>query len=198
MRLDREFYIPKDAEKVESPKAPAVVYKSMGRAGVRPCALGFYGKANKPAFNYSFADIEKRETFVNTWLTRMEAISEAKRTKALERAAALAKPQEFLKVGDVLLNSWGYDQTNADYYEVVALIGKRTVELKALAQEVTYTQSMAGNCTPIKGKYLDKPSLRKQVGVDGHVKIHAWGSWARKVEPNADGTYPSTYWSSYA
>mgnify|MGYP001588521021 CR=1 FL=1 len=48
--------------------------------------------------------------------------------KAREQAAAkkakMAEPIK-LAVGDVLRSSWGYDQSNIDYYEVVALKGKR-------------------------------------------------------------------------
>lgn len=197
MRLEREFYIPKGAEKIESPKAPAVVYKTTNTAG-KPAARGFYGKAAKPVFNFYFGDEARRDTFVNAWLAKMEARSANMAARAAERAAKLAKPQEFLKVGDVLRNSWGYDQTNVDYFEVTELIGKRTVVIKPLAQEVTETGFMCGNCRPVPGKYLDKPALRKQVGVDGAVKIHEWGSWARKVEKTADGSYESSYWSSYA
>ena len=34
-----------------------------------------------------------------------------------------AAERDGLKVGDVLRSSWGYDQTNVDYYEVVELVG---------------------------------------------------------------------------
>lgn len=34
-----------------------------------------------------------------------------------------------LKVGDYLVNSWGYDQTNVDFFKVVSLVGKTMVEV---------------------------------------------------------------------
>ena len=34
-----------------------------------------------------------------------------------------------IKEGDIFYSSWGYDQTNIDYYKVTKLIGKASVEL---------------------------------------------------------------------
>ena len=34
-----------------------------------------------------------------------------------------------LKVGDYLYESWGYDQTNVNFYKVVALAGKTSVKI---------------------------------------------------------------------
>ena len=35
-----------------------------------------------------------------------------------------------LKVGDVLVSSWGYEQTNLDFYQVIALNGKSMVTVR--------------------------------------------------------------------
>ena len=37
-----------------------------------------------------------------------------------------------LQVGDILKSSWGYDQTNIDYYEVTRLAGKTMVEFRPI------------------------------------------------------------------
>ena len=34
-----------------------------------------------------------------------------------------------LKVGDILYCSWGYDQTNVDYFKVSEVIGKRKIKI---------------------------------------------------------------------
>ena len=33
------------------------------------------------------------------------------------------------KIGDYLYNSWGYDQTNIDFYKVVGFAGKKSVKI---------------------------------------------------------------------
>jgi hypothetical protein len=37
-----------------------------------------------------------------------------------------------IKVGQVFVSSWGYDQTNVNYYEVVELVGKASVRARAI------------------------------------------------------------------
>ena len=41
-----------------------------------------------------------------------------------------------LQIGSILYASWGYDQTNIDFYEVTKLIGRTTLELRELGQEL--------------------------------------------------------------
>ena len=35
-----------------------------------------------------------------------------------------------VKVGDVFYSSWGYEQTNVDFFQVVALVGKKSVRIR--------------------------------------------------------------------
>ena len=42
---------------------------------------------------------------------------------------ASAKPIHDLKAGDIMVCSWGYDQTNVDWYRVKKVTGKATVLL---------------------------------------------------------------------
>lgn len=41
-------------------------------------------------------------------------------------------PLPTAKVGDILRCSWGYDQTNIDFYKVVAVVGKASVRIRKL------------------------------------------------------------------
>lgn len=46
-----------------------------------------------------------------------------------------------LKVGDVLISSWGYEQTNVDAFQVVALVGSSSVRVKEVVLPVRKTKS---------------------------------------------------------
>jgi hypothetical protein len=59
-----------------------------------------------------------------------------------------------LKVGDILESSWGYDQTNIDFYQVIALVGKASVKL----------QKMACNSTPEIGFMTAEKTPTRPVG----------------------------------
>ena len=52
-----------------------------------------------------------------------------------------------IQAGDILYSSWGYDQTNVDWYRVADRKGKR-VYLQPLAEQVTETGFMCGHSIP--------------------------------------------------
>lgn len=52
-----------------------------------------------------------------------------------------------VKVNDIFYSSWGYDQTNIDFYMVVD-ITKSSVKVVSLGSDRTYTSSMQGTCVP--------------------------------------------------
>jgi hypothetical protein len=102
-----------------------------------------------------------------------------------------------LVVDDVLVNTWGYEQTNVDYYQVTALIGKSSVEIRSIAKDSIETGSMVGVCTPILGHFLNNP-MRKRV-IDGYCVRMDYGSASRKDYQLTEGkkTFKPDRWSSY-
>jgi len=76
-----------------------------------------------------------------------------------EREAERAKPHT-LKIGDILSASWGYDQTNIDFFEVVATTEK-TVTVRELKQKREETGWARGSCMPIPGAYKSEPTTHR-------------------------------------
>lgn len=160
--MTREFYIPENA-KLEK-KIDGVVeiysYDLQGLNRVTLCAIGFIGKAIRPSFNYSFKTIERRNAYIADFV---ENVLSAKKAK-LERSAKIkADGREFvesLRVGDIVYRSWGWEQTNVDFYQVVK-IGKRSAEIRAIEATVEETSFMAGNTSAIKDAFVaDSKTIR--------------------------------------
>lgn len=59
-----------------------------------------------------------------------------------------------LRPGDVVVNSWGYDQTNIDFYEVTRATS-HFVWLRKLQQTTKETGFMCGPTAPIPSQYDD-------------------------------------------
>jgi hypothetical protein len=57
------------------------------------------------------------------------------------------KPLPVVKVGDIYVSQWGYDQTNVDYYQVIQVKSKTAV-LAQIGCNKTYTGPMNGTCVP--------------------------------------------------
>lgn len=192
----REFYLPKThTHKIAAKSAPAVVYLFL--LGDRLAAKGFAGKAAKPSFFYTFATSEKRWNYIARWLSAQDEAQ-------TRRNAAKAEKKTFvhtLKVGDVLRSSWGYDQTNIEYYQVTALIGKSMVEVREIGQETESTQWLAGQCVPAPGQYIS-PVQRKRVLQGNSLDMHnaSFGRAYPLEYKEIAGTrvYNAARWSAYA
>jgi hypothetical protein len=50
-------------------------------------------------------------------------------------------------VGQIFVCSWGYGQTNVDYYKVIEVLNKSVV-IAPIGQTRNYTGSMQGECVP--------------------------------------------------
>jgi hypothetical protein len=97
-----------------------------------------------------------------------------------------------LQIGSILYSSWGYEQTNIDFYEVTKLIGKCTVELRELAQIAEQHDycAFSGKTRPIPSNYIEQP-IKKRVNEYGRVKISSCQS-ARLWD--GEGLYYSSYY----
>lgn len=49
-----------------------------------------------------------------------------------------------VKVGDVFCASWGYEQTNNDFFQVVALVGKQSVRVREVHPEIINRDPVSG------------------------------------------------------
>lgn len=166
----------------------------------RVWAVGFSGKRAKPDFNCIFQSKEVQQKYVAEWLAKLQAKAERKAERQAEAVAKRAAGHQ-LAVGDVLEAAWGYEQTNIDYYQVTALIGRCMVEVREIGRMAEQTGYLQGDCVPVKNQFKSE-AMRRRVCDDGRsVKVESWGIWARKIEPKKVGgveVYPVSSYSSYA
>jgi hypothetical protein len=72
-------------------------------------------------------------------------------------------------IGTIYVNTWGYDQTNVNFYQVVATTAK-TVTIRAIQKRITQSDgysSMSGHATPIKDAFekgVLAETMTKRVG----------------------------------
>lgn len=103
--------------------------------------------------------------------------------------------EKTVKVGSIFSESWGYEQTNIDFYQVVEMKGSM-VTLREISQQKTYDGPMTGKCTPIKDSFVDAEPFRKKLKTtkDGTAYVNSKFStgWCKLY----DGT--PKYFSQYA
>lgn len=85
------------------------------------------------------------------------------------------------KVGDILYSSWGYDQTNINFYEVVKATAS-TVTLWPMGKLKTYNGHMSGTVVPTDKLVLgsNAKAIRRKASGDNSIRIsdyeyaHLW------------------------
>lgn len=178
MKLTREFYIPKGAQKITMIDGGAVFYLYKNEKGA-PCAMCFVGRAAKPTWRYRFPDDTAREKKIRAQICSTQ---EAAKRRA-EYRAERNKPHNMEK-GLILYTSWGYDQTNTEFYEVVDVPSPCFVLLQQIG--APYSNGPAGNMSahvmPNPENKIGKPLRRKvsmlggrpSVSIDDVVTAWVW------------------------
>ncbi|MEQ2578106.1 hypothetical protein [Hominiventricola aquisgranensis] len=84
-----------------------------------------------------------------------------------------------IKVGDILEDSWGYEQTNVEFYLVTKIISACKIEIVELGHIETETNSsMSGYVIPDPDRRIGDP-IQKTVSQDSYEKAH--GGWHVKI-----------------
>ena len=148
-------------------------------------AMGFSGKKSTPDFHFVFKTMDARNDYICKYENNIRAYNKAKEDRKDKRMAPTT-----LKAGDILYASWGYEQTNIDFYEVTKVIGKRTVEIREIACEVIDPEFDRGHKIPVPGKFIGKPE-KKVVRNGDTISITSYASAYRY-----DGS--PKYFSTYA
>ena len=78
------------------------------------------------------------------------------------------EPKHNIKIGDIFYNSWGYDQTNIDFYQVVATTAK-TITLRAIKSSNNDYNAyyMTGSKLPAKDNFCSDELIRKNTLFNG-------------------------------
>jgi hypothetical protein len=192
---DRKAYINPDFELLA--KDERFNFEVWGTTSPIVRAVAFGGKGQKPIWNYRFKTIESLNNQISESLGSYMRREEVKQEYKAKRSA----PHD-VQLGDVFRCSWGYDQTNIDYYEVTKVLGA-FVEITPIRCMSEETMSMQGESVPCVGSYFGEP-MRKKVSMitsEPSIRMNSY-STAFRMKPLASignaKVYQSSHWTAYA
>lgn len=129
-------------------------------------------------------------TRLEEYKQRLEKRNEAKIAARNEAKKKAEEAMKLVKVGDVFSCTWGYDQTNVDFFQVVALVGKNSVRVKQVCPvmvENDATGPMAANRTYAINAGEMLPATKHSVFIkdqtNGDVKRISDGCYRDEVKP---------------
>lgn len=161
--------------------------------GGKVFARGYRGRAKKAAFYSRFTSEESRTGFVAKWMGDRSANQQETedRRKLTPRA---------VEIGDILYDSWGWEQTNVSYYKVLELVGNHSVIIIEVGHIADYDNvKMSGTCTPDIDIEIGKPFTRR-VSNGTCIKVNSVIRASKLEYTIEDGNkkYKSSYFSTYA
>ena len=142
------------------------------------CVKYWIGKAQKPTQYYAFSTTKLRSEFIER-LKEIEDEKEVlKQKRKEEKVKNKAAMLERIQVGTILCYSWGWEQTNCDFFQVVSKkeskIQMRPIGHKLL--ENSGGSSMSGYAVPIPNEFIGDEVITKIVNAYGVSMGHGIAS----------------------
>lgn len=159
------------------------------RSDPRPIYALWIGKSAKPSVYYSARSAEDAaKRLQEHWKNAEEGLLRRAKGKAedAEKRAAL-KASDHWTAGDVIVNSWGYDQTNVDFYQVTKVDAKSII-IRAIGGKAKETGFMSGICQPDRYNYTGE-EMRKPLDCLGRISFRHGGSSKWDGKPQGYSNY---------
>lgn len=129
----------------------------------------FGQRGYKPQVNFNFKTFAARTEYVAQYQNRIDKDLEAEK----EREEKAKEKNDQYQPGAILYASWGYEQTNIDFYLIVARSGN-TVTLQEIGQDKIYDQRTdSGKCTPNQEIKKGDP-FKKRLSPYGGTKLNSY------------------------
>ncbi len=167
----RDVYLPKEVRGTD-PEIPEgtdlAIWKYEANGALY--AIAFEGKQNKPLWHYRFRSEPERKHRIDETAAARRRVLQMKQ----ERRDEKKNFQHGFKKGDVLYCSWGYDQTNVDFYEVTDVTGKAII-----IREIASKPGPGHSTVVAQPGHFVGPPLRKVPQSGGgrpYVKITSYSS----------------------
>jgi hypothetical protein len=176
----RAIMIPAGAVKDPRSDDSAEVYTYMDGANADiPTAIGYRGTAARMAFHFRFRSVETRETHIAQFF----ADARAHAAEMIARKTKAAAYTHTLKVGDIARTSWGWEQTNVEFVEVVRVPSGKSV----VVRQIECRESLSEGVAPMSGYVTPTPGVF--CGHEKTCRVREGNIIVKPVNAHSDG-YP--------
>lgn len=138
----------------------------------------------KNEFHYKFSSLERMYEYLSNFIAdRLKAQEIRAKRKEKEKRDAEESAAK-VSVGDIFVDSWGYEQTNVDFYQVVAKPSAKTIVVREIACEreegSEQSHGMADSVRPVRDAFIGK-EMKKRIDKYGGFKTYSF-SCARPAD----------------
>lgn len=131
---------------------------------------GFYYKSNMVEKPHLFAANNQHE-----FVIYLETLVKSTTRKLIQKSIDAEKmnlkklnAQDNTKIGDIFYTSWGYEQTNVSFFQVVERPTKASVIIRMISHNLSDVNGMSGYAFPVKDDFIGEP-IRKTFNKYGNI-----------------------------
>lgn len=158
-------------------------------------AMCFRGRQKNASWHYRYKSAERMEDQLAKFIEEETMMYNVRQDAENKMKAEKIKIAAAIKVGDIFNYSWGWEQTNQQFFEVIEKKTPMTMVVREIACETIKELSWASSqVRPARGHFLENKDEKS-------VRLDKWGGFkcnhgrASKVENPDDSSF---YSSSYA
>lgn len=135
----------------------------------------------KSLWSYRFKSEEQMLKFITDQYNIQISSKERKEAEKLAKKERVKKELQDVKVGDIFLCSWGYEQTNVDFYKLIELKGTKGVFQEIGYNHVRETSWCSADVEIDETQIIGEPFVKMLKGAS--FKMNSF-SHAYKVDKN--------------
>jgi hypothetical protein len=139
--------------------------------------IAYQGKKRQHDFYYEIKENEI-ELCIQKFINNIKAWQDVKKERKVKYKSEAINFKNSLKIGTILYSSWGYDQTNIDFYQVITINGFK-VTIKEIHKSKEYDNyGMSGKCKPLPNNFINDKIITCIIRNDylriGHQSASLW------------------------
>lgn len=134
-------------------------------------AICYEGRRLKPSFHYRYRSAERRAEAIANCVDSRQKRHESKLKLQQERKAF----KTTLVVGDILSTSWGYEQTNVEFFQVIKVKSAKRIVIREVSKMLTQDDDAhdCGTVVPSKDSFIGD-EIEKTVTIGESVKFESY------------------------
>jgi len=132
-------------------------------------AICFHSAKKKYTWHYIFANTEQMLLTIDKAIKLQFDKNVAKETLKIQKAKQAKINRAKVQIGDIFNTSWGYDQTNVEFFQVIERISPTRVKVKQIRKLMEEEQYMSAQVKPAVDCFYDESEKTCTIRYDGNL-----------------------------
>ena len=145
----------------------------------------------KKVFGYRFRDMKRLEEYCTEYYNKIVKLNQEAQNQKIKKKEQDIIDRDNVKVGDIFYYSWGFEQTNVEFYQVTSKKGKASITIRPIYSETVESLGWASeSCRACPNDFIG--DSEETVRLSGKYFKRDYGS-ALKMEDKNEIVYRSWY-----